>query len=121
MDQIRIGGLLAYASLAAKQWCPVKLASTAGYIVQATATTDVILGIVQNDPGAGEPADVCAFGECFAIAGTAATDYGTLLSANTTGVTNVNAGAGGVIGYSMQTTTTKGDKIKIFVRGNWNY
>lgn len=120
-DQLRITCLLAGANLSAKQWTPVKLASTAGEVVSATATTDVIFGILLNDPADGEPADVCVGGECFAISGTSAADWGTLMSANSTGVINVSAGAGSVIGYALQDTTTKGDKIKIFVRPHWNY
>ena len=119
MDYIRLTGLTATATLAAKQWTPVRLASTAGQVIVATATTHLIIGIVQNDPAAGEAADVCAIGECYAIAGTSTITPGLSLSANSTGVVNVTAGK--IVGKALQASAAKGDKIKILATGGSIY
>lgn len=79
-----IPGLVAGADLSAKQYLAVKMASTAGQVIVCAATTDVPLGILQNDPVAGEPAEVAYCGVVkakFAASVTA----GKLATINTTG------------------------------------
>jgi hypothetical protein len=110
-----IPGLYASASLATKQYTPVKLASTADAVIAATATTDIIIGILQNDPAAGEAADVASLGVCKAICGTATLTLGASISANSTGI--VPATAGKVIGVALQPAVTKGDIIRVLLTG----
>ena len=59
---ISVPGLLAGADLSAYQYRPVKLASTAGEVVAATAVTDVVVGILQNDPTDGQAASIAGVG-----------------------------------------------------------
>lgn len=114
-DYITLPGLKASATLAAKQYTPVKLASTAGEVISATATTDLIIGIVQNDPAAGEAAEVAALGVCKAVAGTSTITRGEALSANSTGV--IDAVAGKVIGVALNAPSAKGNIISVLLTG----
>jgi len=110
-----IPGLLAGANLSAKQYCPVKLATTAGEVVQATATTDVIIGILQNDPADGEPADVAVLGVAKAYMGTSNAAIGEFMSANSTGA--IDAAAGNLNGVIIDTNTAKGDISRVLLTG----
>ena len=114
-EYISLPGLVANATLAAKQYTPVRLASTANQIITATATTDLIIGVVQNDPAAGEAAVVAALGVCKAVAGTSTITKGDSLSANSTGVIDVTAG--NVIGVALTAPTAKGDIITVLLSG----
>ncbi len=61
--QLKIPGLKAGADLSAlaNQYKFVKLDAN-GDIVIPTAATDVVIGVLQNRPKAGEPAEVCGIG-----------------------------------------------------------
>lgn len=59
----------ATANLASSQFYAMELA-TAG-VAAANATTDVCIGILQNDPASGGTADVCVLGKSKAVAGAA--------------------------------------------------
>src|SRR3990167_6640890 len=88
-----IPGLVAGASLAAKQYTPVLLSSTAARtVLSCTTTTRTCIGIVMNDPASGEEAEVAVLGVVKAVAGTSTITRGLKLSANSTGVINVTAG-----------------------------
>ena len=83
-DNLRIHGLTAQSDLSAKQYHAVILATTARKVKIASAATQQVLGILQNDPVAGEPASVVAAGMTKAYSG-AAVVAGTLLTSNSTG------------------------------------
>lgn len=85
-EQITLPGVVAGADLSAWQYKPVKFASTAGQVIKATATTDAIIGILQNDPASGEAADVAIAGVSKAITGTSVLAIGAAWTANSTGV-----------------------------------
>jgi len=119
-DQIRIPGLLAGANLAAKQWHAVQFASTANEVISCygTATADKPIGILQNDPADGEPADVCALGISRAIAGSAGIRYSDLLGCNKSGVFNTSGGTIGAIscvGLALESSVAVGDLITVLV------
>lgn len=96
-DEMFIPGLVASATLAAKQYYVVQASSTAGEVkVGATAASDPILGIVQNDPAAGEVALVQYGGIAKAAAETSVT-FGSRVTTSSTG--------------RVKTTTTDGDKV----------
>ena len=59
--QITIPGLVAGASLTAKQYYFVKL-SAANTVIVCSATTDVPIGVLQNAPASGAAATVCVQG-----------------------------------------------------------
>jgi hypothetical protein len=46
----------------ASQWCLVRPASTAGYVELANTANSSVLGVIQNDPKAGEEATVRVLG-----------------------------------------------------------
>jgi hypothetical protein len=114
-DYVTIPGLLAGANLSASQYMPVKLASTAGEVVRATATTDVIIGVLQNDPADGEAAEVAVLGVCKAYTGTSNVAIGEFLSANSTGC--IDAAAGNLNGTFIDACTAKGDIIRVLLSG----
>ena len=58
-----ITGLVAGVTLASHQYKVVKFASTAGAVIPVAASTDVALGILQNDPTAGQPALIARPGD----------------------------------------------------------
>jgi len=60
-EQIRIPGLKASADLTAKQFYFVEL-SGAGTVAVCNAATDKAIGVLQNAPDDGQPAEVCAIG-----------------------------------------------------------
>ena len=119
-DQIRIPGLLAGASLAAKQWHAVQLASTANEVISCygTAAGDKPVGILQNDPADGEPADVCIAGISREVAGSAGIRYNHILGCNKSGVFNTSGGTVGAIscvGRALESAAAIGDLITIHV------
>ena len=95
-DNLRIHGLTAAADLSAKQYHLVALATTARQVKQSAGGTALNVGVLQNDPVAGEPASVVAAGMTKAYSGAAIT-AGALLTANSTG--------------QCVATTTANDKI----------
>jgi len=60
--QIKIPGLLAGADLSSKQYYFVELGSTAGTVTVCDAVTDRPIGVLQNAPKSGEPAEICGLG-----------------------------------------------------------
>ena len=122
-DQILIPGISAGASLTTKQWHPVKMASTANEVISAIDTTDVLVGILQNDPADGEAALVCALGISRAIAGTGNIAVNDILSANSSGVYDTSGGTAAndyFVGRALEASTAIGDHITIFVSpGAW--
>ena len=89
---LTIPGLIAGDSLAAKQYHVVKMASTDGEVLIASSTTDVMIGLVQNDPAADEPAEVACAGVAIGKSGDSIT-IGEMVNANSTGELRGTAGA----------------------------
>lgn len=58
--QIKFGNLTAAADLSAKQYHFVKLTSSGVNV--CSAITDVAIGVLQNTPSSGQPAEICIFG-----------------------------------------------------------
>lgn len=107
-----IPGLLAGADLSAKQYFPVKFATTAGEVVVATAAAAGVISIIQNDPADGEPAIVPGPGDIVkAVAGVNNIAQGEWLTPNTSGVTDVTTGW--VIAQALEASTAVGDLIRV--------
>lgn len=112
-------GFLAGASLAAKQYYPVKFASTAGEVIQATAQVstagaNVPFSIVQNDPADGEPALLPGPGDiCKAVAGANDIAVGEWLTANSSGVVDTTTGF--VFAKALEASTAVGDYIRVMI------
>lgn len=117
-----IPGLLATATLAAKQYYVVQASSTAGEVkVGSTAATDLILGIVQNDPAAGEVADVACNGIAKAAAETGVT-YGDSLTTSSTGrVKTTTTDGDQIVGIALASSTAAGDIIPVIVSRHDRY
>jgi len=110
-QQITIPGLVVVGTLASKQFHFVKMASTAGTVVALTASTNLVIGILQDKPSAaGEAATVAAVGVSLVVAGTSLITKGALLTPNSTG----QATTGGVRGYAraIEASNAIGDEIR---------
>jgi hypothetical protein len=107
--------LLAYSSLASYQYRPVRFATTAGYCVLATADTDPICGIVQNNPAASEPAEIAFAGICKAVAGVADLNEGEILTANTSGVADTSTGEKRMVGLTIDANSAVGDIVRVLL------
>ena len=112
---ITVPGLVAGTGLTTKQFYPVKIASTANQVLQATATTERVIGILMNNPDRNEPAEVAVLGVAKAIVGTSNLVRGEAISANNTGVLDVTAGY--VCGYALESSSAKGDIVSVLLTG----
>jgi hypothetical protein len=116
-EYLSFPGLLAGADLSDYQYHIVKIATTAGEVVRASANTDELFGVVQNDPEDGEAADVAVMGFCKVVCSTGIT-AGSYLTTDTTGravATTVNGTS--TVGYAPLVGTNAGDIIEIVLTG----
>ena len=112
-----IPGLVAGADLSTHQYKVVKFASTAGQVIRVTASTDVALGILQNDPTSGQPALIAGPGDiAIGIAGASNLAQGNLLGYNTSAQL-ITAAATDKIAQALEASTAVGDYIKVLVLG----
>lgn len=111
-----IPGLVATGNLASSQYKVVIAASTAGAVkVGATAASDAILGILQNDPASGEAAEVACVGICKALAETSVT-YGCKLTVSSTGrVKATTTDKDEAIGIALKASSAAGDIIPVLL------
>lgn len=108
----QIPGLVAGSSLAAKQYYPVKLLTTAGQVGVAAAQANTVISIVQNDPAAGEPALLPGVGDvCKAVAGANDIAIGDLLTANSSGVVDITTGF--VFAQALEASAAVGNVIRV--------
>lgn len=115
---LTLPGLTAGLTLAAKQYSVVKHGSTAGTVVAVTATTDNAIGIVQNDPAAGEAAEVAAGGWAKALAGVADLAVGEYVGFDSTGrVVDTTTDNRKIIGQALQASTAIGDIVEVLLFG----
>lgn len=118
-NSITVPGLLAGAAIT--QYRVVKAASTANEVINVTATSSVALGIVQNDPADGEPAEMVVSGPAIAIAGTSTITLGETLGFDTTGrvmdiAINSTTDQRPTIGYALEASGAVGDLIRVMVK-----
>lgn len=109
-SQITIPGLSVSADVSAYQYHFVKMASTARGITNLSATTDAVIGVLQDAPDAsGEAASVAALGVTVLVAGTSTITAGALLTPDSTG----RAITGGAIAYAkaVEAVTAVGDEF----------
>lgn len=110
-EVLKTPGLVAAEDLSAKQYHVVQLASTAMQVKISAAGTSKNLGILQNDPVAGEPASVVTTGFTKAVA-EASVAAGVLLTANSTGQVQATTTANDqIIGRSLTASVSAGDII----------
>jgi hypothetical protein len=112
----QLTGFIAGADLSAAQYKAVKLASTAGEVVLATAADKAALSILQNDPAEGQPALLPGPGDtCKAIAGAADIAIGDWLVANSTSqLTDVTTGF--VVAIALEASSAVGNYISVMIQ-----
>ena len=114
---LTIPGLVAGSTLAAKQYYVVKMASTDGEVIQANATTDIQIGLVQNDPAADEPAEVACAGVALGVSGDSIT-IGEFVNALSTGTLQGTAGGASgterVVGIALEGASS-GDVFSVLI------
>lgn len=110
--QITLPGLSVAADKSAYQYHFVKMASTANMVTNLAATTDIVIGVLQDAPdAAGEAATVAALGVTTIVAGTSTITRGAALSPDSTG----RAKTGGVrtYGRALEAASATGDEIRM--------
>lgn len=106
-------GLVATSTLAAKQWYLVKASTTAGEVKVGSANTDQIIGVLQNDPAAGEAA-VIGIGGVLKVAAEASVSIGAMLTCSSTGRAKTTTTDGDVcIGSALDASSSAGDIIRV--------
>jgi predicted RecA/RadA family phage recombinase len=107
-------GLKATATLAAKQYYIVQASSTAGEVkVCTTPASDPVLGVVQNDPAAGEAADVAFSGVCKAAAETGVSFGDRVTCSATSRVKTTTTDGDRIVGIALAASTAAGDIIPL--------
>lgn len=115
-QMIDVPGLLAGEDLSSWQYKPVKLASTAGEVVKADDVTDIVVGILQNDPTDGQAAHIAGPGSISkVIAGTSVLTAAAYLTCNSTGVTPTTTDNTAICGRAINAASASGDIITIQV------
>jgi len=116
---IQIPGLIAGRSLTTKQYYFVKMsAATAGAVIIVAATTDVPVGVLQNNPAAGEPAQIQALGATKIVCGTTAVTAGAVIGWNAEGQANVRTNNGSrYAGIGLEVSDADAEIVTIFLQG----
>lgn len=115
-----IPGLRASGTLT--QYKVVKYASTAGRVKAVNATTDIAIGIVQNDPTDGQPAEVAGLGPAVGLAGANDIAVGQLLGYNTTGqLVDHTTDGRFILAQALQASTAVNDEITVNILGLNSY
>lgn len=97
------------------QFLAVKI-SGVGTVTVAAANSDVVHGILQNDPKSGQAANVAFGGISKAVAGAAIT-AGAVLMSDTSGrvITQTSPGTNPCLGQALDTSTAAGQVIRILI------
>jgi hypothetical protein len=114
-------GLIASGDLSSSQYKLVRLASTAGACVIVDGDqTDVVLGVLYNDPTSGQPAEI-AIGPVVKAQAEASLSAGDYVSGDTTGRLKATTTANDdVFGVLLEASSSAGDLVRVLVRG-FNY
>ena len=119
-DGNKLVGLLAGADLSSDQYKFVKMASTAGEVVLVSATTDVAIGVLQNAPADGEPAEIQFHGVSKVLAGATAIAQGDILGWSSTARATARTAAGSrAMAIGIETSATAGDIVSVLLSGYW--
>lgn len=110
-----IPGLIASSTLSGKQFYPVKLSSTAGTVTLCSAATDAVIGVLMNDPGTGQEAEV-AFAGLVKVACEASLTAGTFVAASSTGrAKTTTTGNDDAFGKLVDGATSAGDLARVIL------
>ena len=106
-------GLVATGDLSSYQYYVMKFGSTAGTVKVATAVTDALAGILQNEPASGEAAEVAVLGVVKAAAEASVT-AGAYLTVSSTGrVKKTTTDLDFTVGQALEASSSAGDIIQI--------
>jgi len=109
-----VRSFIAGADLSAKQYFLVKLGTGVNDIVLASAATDRIVGVLQEKPKTGQPAQVAMLGTSKVVAG-GTIAKGDCITSNASGQAIATTTAGNtVIGIALETAVT-GDIFEILL------
>jgi hypothetical protein len=114
-------GFVASGDLSASQYKLVRLASTAGAVVLVDGDqTDIVLGVLYNDPTDGQAAEI-AIGPVVKAQAEASLSAGDYVTGDTTGRLKATTTANDdVFGVLLEATVTAGHIHRVLVRG-FNY
>ena len=119
-NALQIPGLVATGDLSSKQYYFVKMASTAGAVKVCAATTDHPIGVLQNDPTDGQPAEIVALGVTKVMCGSTAVTVGADIGWNAEGQANVRTAAGSrSAGTAIEASSADADIVSILLHGYW--
>ena len=119
---LSIEGMKATADLSSSQYLAVKLASTAHGVKICSSTLDAAIGLLQNDPESGHPADVAYLGKAKGIANGSSVEIGSVLTCDTTGQLEPTTTDNHVIiGQSLTDAGAAGDIIEVLLLGAGRY
>lgn len=113
-ENLKIHGLTATGDLSGKQYYVVALASTARTVKVASGATAANIGILDNDPVAGQEASVIGGGMAKALAG-GNISAGAMVTANSTGVCIATTTAGNKVIGKAVTGASAGQLFELFV------
>ena len=113
-EYMTIPGVVASGTV--NQYYVVQVATTAGAVKAATTpASDKVLGVLQNDPASGQPAEVACVGVCLAAA-EASVAYGDWVAVSSTGrVKTTTADKDEVVGMALQASAAAGDVIPVLL------
>jgi len=110
---IDVPGLVATGALGNYQYYIVRHGSTAGTVKVCASSTGTMIGILQNDPGDGEPALVACGGVCRALAEASVTAGSALTCSSTGRVKTTTTDMDRIIGQAVQASSSAGDLITV--------
>ena len=106
-------GLTASATLAAKQYYMVKLASTAGEVIVGAAKTDEVIGVLQNDAAADEAVSI-GWGGVLKVAAEISVNAGDWVTCSTTGrAKTTTTDKDYALGIAIDASSSAGDIIRV--------
>jgi hypothetical protein len=119
----KITGLVAGVDLSAAQYYAVKFASTAGAVIKVAGINGTGVGILQNDPTAGQACLNAGPGdEAKAVPGTTGIAAGELLGYDTSGrVVDHTTDNRKLIAQALEASSAAGDIITVLVLGDSRY
>ncbi len=108
---------VADASLIAKQYYILKMqaAGTPMGVILGSATTSVAIGVLQNEPAAGEAAVVRVAGTTKVLCGTPIAIGGPICSDSGGKADNADAAKDFILGYALETAAASGDIIEMLI------
>lgn len=115
-EQITIPALIVGGDVSSSQYHFVKAASTADTVIAVAASTDVVLGVLQDAPDAsGEAAMVAGLGVTVIVAGTSLISFGNKLGPNSTG--EAQTGVANLVGIALEAPNAAQDEIRMLLTG----